>query len=135
MKVGGTSLTSFSASVVTDTAADEHRTLPSLWPLQCPGECKQFMTAYLKCLRQNKNENGKCRHLTKEYLNCRMEKWVWSLGSNDARLVSVVVADDHLPIGAALPAQRPDGEGRVGEPGPARRRRGTIGRLEDEQFK
>lgn len=44
------------------------------FPLDHEGECKQFMTAYLKCLRANKNENGKCRHLTKEYLNCRMDK-------------------------------------------------------------
>lgn len=32
------------------------------------------MLSYLKCLKQNKNENGKCRHLTKDYLKCRMDK-------------------------------------------------------------
>ncbi|GAA96129.1 uncharacterized protein L969DRAFT_83996 [Mixia osmundae IAM 14324] len=43
------------------------------FPLDHDGECKVFMKEYLKCLKTHKNENSKCRHLSKSYLNCRME--------------------------------------------------------------
>ncbi|CAO3572542.1 unnamed protein product [Mortierella alpina] len=32
------------------------------------------MKEYLACLKENQNNNGKCRHLSKKYLSCRMEK-------------------------------------------------------------
>ncbi|KAF9939440.1 Cytochrome c oxidase assembly protein cox19 [Mortierella alpina] len=32
------------------------------------------MKEYLVCLKENQNNNGKCRHLSKKYLSCRMEK-------------------------------------------------------------
>lgn len=38
------------------------------------GECKDFMKQYVKCLKENKNNNGKCRELSKAYLQCRMDK-------------------------------------------------------------
>ena len=38
------------------------------------GECKQFMTKYMRCLRENQLENTKCRKASMDYLNCRMEK-------------------------------------------------------------
>ncbi|CAE6474254.1 unnamed protein product [Rhizoctonia solani] len=38
------------------------------------GECKSFMTSYLKCLSKNKNDSTPCRHLNKEYLECRMKR-------------------------------------------------------------
>lgn len=38
------------------------------------GECKEFMVKYLKCMKTSKSQSTECRHLSKEYLNCRMEK-------------------------------------------------------------
>lgn len=32
------------------------------------------MKAYLKCLKANANDNGKCRLESKRYLACRMDK-------------------------------------------------------------
>lgn len=32
--------------------------------------------AYLKCMKASKNDNGQCRHLSKAYLQCRMDRWV-----------------------------------------------------------
>ncbi|OZJ05104.1 Cytochrome c oxidase assembly protein COX19 [Bifiguratus adelaidae] len=44
------------------------------FPLDHAGECKAFMLEYLKCLRDNKGNNGLCRHHSKAYLQCRMDK-------------------------------------------------------------
>ncbi|TKA56223.1 hypothetical protein B0A53_01513 [Rhodotorula sp. CCFEE 5036] len=38
------------------------------------GECKEYMVRYLKCMKQNKQQSTDCRHLSKEYLACRMDK-------------------------------------------------------------
>ena len=40
------------------------------------GECKEFMTQYLECLKINSSTSSECRHLNKDYLNCRMQKCV-----------------------------------------------------------
>lgn len=34
------------------------------------------MARYLQCLRSNKSESDACRALSKDYLECRMSKWV-----------------------------------------------------------
>ncbi|KAI1320448.1 Cytochrome c oxidase assembly protein cox19 [Mortierella claussenii] len=44
------------------------------FPLDHDGECSTFMKDYLTCLKENQNNNGKCRHLSKKYLSCRMDK-------------------------------------------------------------
>lgn len=38
------------------------------------GECKQVMQEYMNCIKYNGNDNGKCRHLSRAYLQCRMDK-------------------------------------------------------------
>ena len=38
------------------------------------GECKEFMTLYMKCLKRYGNDIGACRQQSKDYLGCRMEK-------------------------------------------------------------
>ncbi|CAE6418905.1 unnamed protein product, partial [Rhizoctonia solani] len=43
-------------------------------PRRLEGECKSFMTSYLQCLSKNKNDSTPCRHLNKEYLECRMKR-------------------------------------------------------------
>ena len=40
------------------------------------GECKEFMTQYLECLKTNSSTSSECRHLNRDYLNCRMKKCV-----------------------------------------------------------
>ncbi|GAA5822873.1 hypothetical protein JCM11251_004408 [Rhodosporidiobolus azoricus] len=44
------------------------------FPLDHDGECKEYMMRYLKCMKQNKQSSSDCRHLSKEYLACRMDK-------------------------------------------------------------
>jgi hypothetical protein len=45
------------------------------FPLDHDAECKQFISGYLRCLKESRgNNDSQCRVLAKEYLNCRMEK-------------------------------------------------------------
>ncbi len=44
------------------------------FPLDFNGECKEFVQAYLQCLRNNKNDAIICKPLSKNYLKCRMDK-------------------------------------------------------------
>lgn len=45
------------------------------WPGRAPaGECKEFMVRYLKCMKAAKQQSTDCRHLSKDYLKCRMDK-------------------------------------------------------------
>ncbi|GAA6006363.1 Cox19p [Rhodotorula paludigena] len=48
--------------------------LKGSFPLDHDGECKEYMTRYLKCMKENKQQSTECRHLSKEYLACRMDK-------------------------------------------------------------
>ncbi|KAI9511786.1 hypothetical protein F5148DRAFT_959441, partial [Russula earlei] len=43
------------------------------FPLDHYGECKAFMTQYLECLKKNASTSSECRHLNRDYLNCRMQ--------------------------------------------------------------
>ncbi|KAH9050457.1 hypothetical protein EDB84DRAFT_1259331 [Lactarius hengduanensis] len=43
------------------------------FPLDHYGECKEFMTQYLECLKGNSSASSECRHLNRDYLNCRMQ--------------------------------------------------------------
>merc|ERR1712004_840326 len=44
------------------------------FPLDHEGECKKFMLNYMKCLRNNENNNTACRDDSKEYFECRMQR-------------------------------------------------------------
>ncbi|XP_077172891.1 cytochrome c oxidase assembly protein COX19 isoform X1 [Paroedura picta] len=44
------------------------------FPLDHFGECKAFKEKYMKCLRENGSDNSLCRHESKEYLECRMDR-------------------------------------------------------------
>lgn len=50
--------------------------------LRGTGECKQYMQSYLDCLRKNTNNSTPCRHLNKDYLECRMARCVCLSTSN-----------------------------------------------------
>jgi cytochrome c oxidase assembly protein subunit 19 len=43
------------------------------FPLDHSGVCKDSSKAFLSCLKQYEAESMKCRHLSKEFLKCRME--------------------------------------------------------------
>ncbi|KAJ5893892.1 hypothetical protein N7495_005583 [Penicillium taxi] len=41
------------------------------------GECKHVISGYLKCIKYNRGTNDEaCRRLAKDYLACRMDKYV-----------------------------------------------------------
>ncbi|PPQ62784.1 hypothetical protein CVT24_000478 [Panaeolus cyanescens] len=44
------------------------------FPLDHYGECKEMMQAYMSCLKENGSESTPCRLLSKNYLDCRMQK-------------------------------------------------------------
>ncbi|KIK71422.1 hypothetical protein GYMLUDRAFT_334334 [Collybiopsis luxurians FD-317 M1] len=44
------------------------------FPLDHYAECKEQMTLYMNCLKNNANTSEACRDLTKQYLDCRMQK-------------------------------------------------------------
>ncbi|KGU30543.1 cytochrome c oxidase assembly protein COX19 [Candida albicans P78042] len=44
------------------------------FPLDHDGECKDYMTKYLTCMKFTENKNApNCRILAKQYLKCRMD--------------------------------------------------------------
>jgi cytochrome c oxidase assembly protein subunit 19 len=44
------------------------------FPLDHFQECKVFHDDYLRCLRSTKNDNLACKEVSKNYLQCRMDK-------------------------------------------------------------
>ncbi|KAJ7081974.1 hypothetical protein C8R43DRAFT_338526 [Mycena crocata] len=44
------------------------------FPLDHYGECKDQMKLYMSCLRDNSSTSSPCRLLSKDYLDCRMNK-------------------------------------------------------------
>ncbi|XP_071765873.1 cytochrome c oxidase assembly protein COX19 [Centroberyx gerrardi] len=43
------------------------------FPLDHFGECKAFKETFMRCLRDNRFDNAKCRLQSKDYLQCRMD--------------------------------------------------------------
>ncbi|KAI7796656.1 cytochrome c oxidase assembly protein COX19 [Triplophysa rosa] len=44
------------------------------FPLDHFGECKTFKETYMRCLKNNRFDNSRCREESKEYLECRMDR-------------------------------------------------------------
>nr|XP_054762757.1 cytochrome c oxidase assembly protein COX19-like [Lytechinus pictus] len=44
------------------------------FPLDHEGECRKFKELFMDCLRENNQDNHKCRLESKNYLECRMER-------------------------------------------------------------
>ncbi|KAG0312452.1 Cytochrome c oxidase assembly protein cox19 [Dissophora globulifera] len=58
------------------------------------------MKEYLTCLKENQNNNGKCRHLSKEYLSCRMSKGL--MGQDSFKNLGFQEEDDSdKPLGTS----------------------------------
>ena len=45
-----------------------------IFPLDHGAECQEPMQAYLDCLKQAKDVHHKCQQLSKNYLQCRMDR-------------------------------------------------------------
>ena len=48
--------------------------LKGVFPLDHFSDCTESFKAYMACLKEHNNENGKCREQSKQYLHCRMQK-------------------------------------------------------------
>jgi cytochrome c oxidase assembly protein subunit 19 len=58
----------------------------------CPGECKHIISGYLKCIKLNRGTNDEaCRKLAKEYLTCRMDKYVESISRHNGCTLARVI--------------------------------------------
>ncbi|CAE7199838.1 COX19 [Symbiodinium natans] len=44
------------------------------FPLDHFSECSKLKDEYLQCLKQHSHDNMSCRYLSKQYLQCRMDK-------------------------------------------------------------
>merc|ERR1711871_735174 len=44
------------------------------FPLDHDSECSMLKADYLKCLKESSYDNMACRYLSKQYLECRMDK-------------------------------------------------------------
>ncbi|EIM92803.1 uncharacterized protein STEHIDRAFT_117764 [Stereum hirsutum FP-91666 SS1] len=44
------------------------------FPLDHWGECRDTMMVYMECMKKNDNASTECRHLSRDYLDCRMRK-------------------------------------------------------------
>lgn len=65
------------------------------FPIDREAECQKPMLNFLKCLRENKYDNESCRHLIKDYLQCRMDnglmakdEWKNLLGKSSSEHIS-----------------------------------------------
>jgi cytochrome c oxidase assembly protein subunit 19 len=45
-----------------------------VFPLDHDSECKQPMQVYILCLKESRDMHHKCRDLSKDYLECRMNR-------------------------------------------------------------
>lgn len=58
----------FNARKFTPTPPDK-----GSFPLDHENLCKRVMLQYMGCLRQNQDDNSKCREQAQAYLQCRMD--------------------------------------------------------------
>jgi cytochrome c oxidase assembly protein subunit 19 len=49
-----------------------------IFPLDHGAECKEPMEVYLECLKESKDMHYKCKDLSREYLQCRMDRQLMS---------------------------------------------------------
>ncbi|KAF9580164.1 Cytochrome c oxidase assembly protein cox19, partial [Lunasporangiospora selenospora] len=69
-------------------------------------ECQKFMKSYLKCLKDNQNNNGKCRLFAKDYLECRMQRGL--MGEDDFKNLGF---QDLLPSNGSTTEASPASQG------------------------
>ena len=49
-----------------------------IFPLDHDSECKPFIEKYLECLNDSNDMHHKCKQLSKDYLQCRMDRKLMS---------------------------------------------------------
>lgn len=54
-----------------------------IFPLDHMAECARPMQKYLDCLKENSDHHHKCRELSREYLQCRMDHGLMSVENLD----------------------------------------------------
>jgi cytochrome c oxidase assembly protein subunit 19 len=55
-----------------------------IFPLDHMAECKAHMQAYVDCLEVNRDVHHKCRDLSRQYLQCRMDRGLMAKEDLDA---------------------------------------------------
>mmetsp|Transcript_7249 Transcript_7249/g.14318 ORF Transcript_7249/g.14318 Transcript_7249/m.14318 type:complete len:116 (-) Transcript_7249:476-823(-) len=67
-----------------------------IFPLDHDAECKTKMKEYLECLKEEKNKHHKCRELSKDYLQCRMDHELMAKENLDeVRLIAWFIWTDY----------------------------------------
>jgi cytochrome c oxidase assembly protein subunit 19 len=54
-----------------------------IFPLDHYSECRPNMESYLQCLKENRDTHHKCKDLSKDYLQCRMDRELMSVENLD----------------------------------------------------
>jgi cytochrome c oxidase assembly protein subunit 19 len=49
-----------------------------IFPLDHFRECQEPMEVYVKCMKENRDAHYKCRDLSRQYLQCRMDRGLMS---------------------------------------------------------
>mmetsp|Transcript_20923 Transcript_20923/g.45553 ORF Transcript_20923/g.45553 Transcript_20923/m.45553 type:complete len:128 (-) Transcript_20923:1614-1997(-) len=49
-----------------------------IFPLDHDSECKPFIAKYMECLNDSSQVHHKCKELSKDYLQCRMDRQLMS---------------------------------------------------------
>jgi cytochrome c oxidase assembly protein subunit 19 len=63
-----------------------------IFPLDHDKECKEYMEIYLSCLKREQQQHNKCRELSKDYLQCRMDRQLMAKEDlNDVRIVYLLL--------------------------------------------
>uniref|UniRef100_A0A182PK93 Flavoprotein domain-containing protein n=1 Tax=Anopheles epiroticus TaxID=199890 RepID=A0A182PK93_9DIPT len=71
------------------------------FPLDHGGQCRKLMLFYMRCLRENADDNSACREESKAYLQCRMDNDLMAredfskLGYRDLELDVHVIVTEH----------------------------------------
>ncbi|KAJ7532501.1 hypothetical protein O6H91_13G006600 [Diphasiastrum complanatum] len=63
-----------------------------VFPLDHLHECRPIMQSYMRCLKENKYNSESCRHFSKKYLECRMERNL--MNKQDLSELGFVAEDD-----------------------------------------
>mmetsp|Transcript_21402 Transcript_21402/g.69261 ORF Transcript_21402/g.69261 Transcript_21402/m.69261 type:complete len:118 (+) Transcript_21402:930-1283(+) len=86
-----------------------------VFPLDHFAECKAAMQEYLGCMRAATFEAGACRHLSKAYLQCRMDRGL--MAAEEFGKLGYAEEGSPAPAPAPVPAPRtPSSVGTSDEP-------------------
>jgi cytochrome c oxidase assembly protein subunit 19 len=67
-----------------------------IFPLDHDSECKPFIEKYMSCLNEANDAHHKCKQLSKDYLQCRMDRKLMSKENLDD--VSAAISSNCTPF-------------------------------------